>query len=366
MFRPLIATSESPGEDHQKAYEIFQSLHSHSVLYVLHQSTNLSQLPELEVLEMLRTRPVFSSTPCATQHEKSSGDSASAFDESAETQRDVALYHGFCALRSFMEAIMCSHNSEGNTVSDVTKKIQEAQDHMNSIFLVTFRVEVLENVFSLLFVSAGDLSEEMSPTAVESDGLETPESRSLRSSRTTSMESFVSVDGKNISPWRILKSNEMKPGLDSPASRTTSPEILRNVDVENFAENQPTTADHGLPKGFSKEHRVQQDAVLGNIKPRLATKPSRARALQFDDMVVQGKEDEEVNEVLQLPLYDVQKDRKFFELSERKVKGLLVSESLVGLLLEVLKKGLKDILSLIADQSEQGRCKGKSIISFLQ
>ena len=318
---------------------------------------------------------MFSSTPCATQHEKSSGDSgnsASAFDESAETQRDVALYHGFCALRSFMEAIMCSHNdSEGNIVSDVTKKIQEAQDHMNSIFLVTFRVEVLENVFSLMFVSAGDLSEEMSPTAVESDGLETPESRSLRSSRTTSMESFVSIDGKNISPWKIR--NEMKPGHDSSPSRTTSPESLRKVDVENFAENQATTADHGLPKGFSKEYRVQQDvtnndAVLGNIKPRLAprTKPSRVRELQFDDVIVQSKEDEEVNEVLQLPLYDVQKDRKFFELSERKVKGLLVSKSLVGLLLEVLKKGLKDILSLIADQSEQGRCKGKSIINFLQ
>lgn len=346
---------------------MFQGLDSHSVLHVLHHSTNLALLPEQEVVEMLRTRPVFNSTSCASQREKSSEDpedSETSFNEGDEIQRDVALYHGFCALRGFMEAILCGRSDEEESGTDVAAKMQEAHDHLTSIFPLTFRVEVLENVFSLLFVSTEHLLDDVSQAA-ESDDLETLDSRSLRSSHTGSFESLVSIDSRNTSPWRPFRTSDPVSGPEPSGSCTASPESFKSLDVENFMESQTgcRATDRSSTNFVLEEQLIQEpdpytEKMSAEDKTKQGIGSLRARELQFDDVGVKNMEGGVPREEFP-PLVIGSGKGKLLELCERKVKGLLVNKTVVSQMLEVLKKCLNDVISLKSDQKECDEYKGK-------
>ena len=323
-----------------RAREMFQSLDSHSILHVLHQSTNLSKLPVDEVLEMLKTRPVFT-----VDKESSPETLENSFDEKAEISRDTALFHGFCAVRCFMEAIV-----EGSVLDDpdsrvdVQSKIDEAQTHISSIFPLTFRVELLENIFSLLFISSEHFTDDVLQN-VESDELETLESHSFHSSRTTSMESFVSIDSKTASPWRSSsRANDIN--LDLSASCTVSPDATAQVIDTQVS-----------PNTFLEEPSEQQ----GFKSETVEDKSSRAaRELKYDDND-QNLDIPQQGYQFRLPLEDKE---KLLELQERKGKGLLVCTNLVGPFLDVMKKCLKEVLSLKDGNDVENRHKSKSRLTF--
>ena len=174
---PLLASSESGSTYHQQASEMFQGLESHSVLHVLHKSISLDHLPEKEVFSLLRKRPVFSPAilgKCQTQEVSSEGmesesscqSEVSPGDDEGETksvhpevERDLILYHSFCGLKNFMECVAFHVPNKHNmtSYSDITrdltpnegasKKLQDGREHLTHIYPLTYRVEILEDIF---------------------------------------------------------------------------------------------------------------------------------------------------------------------------------------------------------------------------
>ena len=320
---------------------MFQSLDSHSVLHVLHQSTNLSQLPESEVLNILQTRPVFSSENSSGSKARIAGDTnvdTSSAGE-AEIQRDIALYHGFCSMRGFLEAILPGQND--NVATDATGKIQEACDHVNSIYPLTFRVEILENLFSLLFVSSEHLLEEVS-AAYETDDLETIDSRSLRSSRTGSFESFVSVD----SPWRSSRN------LEQSVSRPMSPEPASRLDGERSKQS-PFTDAYSRRMADGEDNRQPDVLKVEAASPvDEARKSACSRELNFDDVNVAR---DQFKEALSQHLKGSKE--KLLDVTERHARGLLVNRTLLCPFLEVLRDCLDEVIRLKSVPDGFGKSK---------
>ena len=324
----LAANESSSTDERQKVYEMFQNLDSHSVLHVLHQSINLSQLPENEVLEILKTRPVFTS-------ESSSLSRATAnpgISSDSEIRRDVALYHGFCALRAFLEMIVAGYGENPGT--DVATKIQESRDHVSSIYPITFRVEILENIFSLLFLSSEHLLDEISAT-YETDDLETLDSQSFRSSRTASFESFVSFDSRTASPWRPLRTS------DQPGSGSMSPEPLKQSPSIDKDRGDARQSDHSKVQATSPED--------------VSRRSTSARELNFDDVNVER----DLNEMFSQKLENSKE--KLFSGSEQNVRGLLMNRSMVCQFLDVLKECLNDVVRLKTESSECSESKSFSV-----
>lgn len=172
---------------------MFQGLESHSVLRVLHKSISLAQLPEKEVFSLLRKRPVFSSGSDSKDWDE---EDISSKTVHPEVERDLILYHSFCAIKSYMD---CIFNQECQTVSSpfndsaLLEKLSNGRQHLTNVFPLTYRVEILENIFSLLFVTYQDLYTEN--TLHESDGLDTgdDDTKSMNTSLTGSMESLTSI-----------------------------------------------------------------------------------------------------------------------------------------------------------------------------
>jgi hypothetical protein len=333
----MAANESSTTQEHKKVYEMFQSLDSHSVLHVLHQSTNLSQLPENEVLEMLQTRPVISTDSQVEMTADINQEISS--DSEAEIRRDVALFHGFCALRGFLEMILTGDNSS----SDVTTKIQELCDHVNTIYPITLRVEILENIFSLLFVSSEHLLDDVS-VAYETDDLETLDSRSLRSSRTASFDSFLSVDSRNASPWKPVRN------LEQSASRPMSPELSSKLDGERSKFSPSADADVKITKE-SAEFRPSDLLRAEAASPEgMSRKPVSARELNFDDVHVERGDH---GEVFSLQLGGSKE--KLMDADERNIKGLLMNRSMVCQFLDVLRECLNKVIRFKNESSESSQ-----------
>lgn len=260
---------------------MFQGLESHSVLHVLHKSVSLAHLPEKEVFELLRKRPVFTPQDAGKAPSFSIEGNEERFDEAHQTksdvpreslqtfptkgqdseihpevQRDIFLYHSFCALRNFMEAVTSS--VEENYVKDnfetqddkspvklstaarddadayqqrlyctqVAIKLEAGKTHLAQVYPLTYRVEVLENIFSLLFGTYEDLYEGRTQQT-ESDDLETmdEETRSLSTSnRTGSWESLASSVDLSVDVHGPLSPLKDQDKLSSPASLPHTPD----------------------------------------------------------------------------------------------------------------------------------------------
>ena len=297
---------------------MFQGLESHSVLHVLHKSVSLAHLPEKEVFELLRKRPVFSpldanqTASCLTEVEEERLDephpAEAVSKENAEkggqdleihpeVQRDIFLYHSYCALRNFMEAITSSveetsvkdnletvgesageqtaktlapgrSEKEGNRgiasqqqsyCGQVVNKLNAGKQHLAQVYPLTYRVEILENIFSLLFGTYEDLYEGRVQQN-ESDDLETmdEETRSLsKSSRTGSWESLASsVDLSFDSAGPHSKDQEK---TSSPASSMspTSDAQQRHKDVAA-----PSALDSASRRQLFKNTKSESDSAF--------------------------------------------------------------------------------------------------------
>ncbi|XP_078590684.1 zinc finger FYVE domain-containing protein 26-like isoform X2 [Branchiostoma floridae x Branchiostoma japonicum] len=241
--RPLVIESGAPTTHHDRASELFQGLEFHSVLFVLHQATSLARLNQEEVLDLLHKQP---SLPTEENSSKKIVRFAPVDDDSAEDisisegpqslqqQRDISIYRGYCAIRCFMDAILHGQDlgmkaransslSAGSNISStqpaaqmeemygrlVTKNLEVGKDHLSQIQPLTFRAEVLENIFSLLFVTHDDLLDDRS--VLSDSGGEEGQYELDRTNRGSRRESLLSCP----------------PSLDSSVEMVSSTEVYR-------------------------------------------------------------------------------------------------------------------------------------------
>ncbi|NWH59484.1 ZFY26 protein, partial [Geococcyx californianus] len=163
---------------------LLQHLHSldcHTAMYSLHHLTNLLALNEDDVIELLRKIPA--------RDQQMQGKLATLPDKLSQ-QRNLALFRAFCAMKYAIYALCvnshkyskckeCVHSLLGDVPEDATfgetagdwpsfsgsgaycssvfpQYLMKCQQFLRSL-PAPLRLEVLENIFSLLFVSYSDL-----------------------------------------------------------------------------------------------------------------------------------------------------------------------------------------------------------------
>ncbi|NWV21876.1 ZFY26 protein, partial [Origma solitaria] len=166
---------------------LLQHLHSldcHTAVYSLHHLTNLLALNEDDVIELLQKVPA--------RDQQMQGKSAT-LPNTLSQQRNLALFQAFCAMKYAIYALCvnahrhakckdCVHSLPGDIPEDATvgepagdwplfsgsimycssvfrQSIVKCQQFLRSV-PIPLRLEVLENIFSLLFVSYSDLYSE--------------------------------------------------------------------------------------------------------------------------------------------------------------------------------------------------------------
>ena len=205
-IRPCFTSSTSKNlHSAQKAGDVFKGLETHSTLYVLHHFTPLATLDPKEVVEILKLRPhppVFSPlvsippqfmTPIkpTAEHVRVS--------LKPEQERDIAVFYSFLALKEVMDglwyAIQLSHGLtdetcgkealveprvarrldmfEGEDRSEqlyqelVQDRFHRAKEYLSDLYPLHYRLEILEDIFSLLFLTSKDLKLQKNAPAEE-------------------------------------------------------------------------------------------------------------------------------------------------------------------------------------------------------
>lgn len=220
----------NPGIAHDALLSQLHMLDHHSALYVLHCLTPLAKYDEYKVLELLqRTEdPSSSDTP------------------SSSVQRNVTLFKGFCAMKyalyaicvnahthiSFQECELLLQNEAGQGeepsegCSDLFQHIlSECQLYLEAVPAL-FRLELLENIFSLLFLSDTDFN--ITGTETQADTMHntnTAEKKkpngtkslnkdeSLKAEKESGQMEGVKNDSKPESEAQNRESNQVNPEL---------------------------------------------------------------------------------------------------------------------------------------------------------
>ncbi|NXM72475.1 ZFY26 protein, partial [Serilophus lunatus] len=166
---------------------LLQHLHSldcHTTVYSLHHLTNLLALNEDDVIELLQK------VPDRDQQMQGFPSTAASLPNTLSQQRNLALFRAFCAMKYAIYALCvnshqhskckdCTRSLLGDTPEDATfgepagdwPPFSRSVAYYSSVFLryivkcqqflrsvpAPLRLEVLENIFSLLFVSYSDL-----------------------------------------------------------------------------------------------------------------------------------------------------------------------------------------------------------------
>ncbi|XP_077477383.1 zinc finger FYVE domain-containing protein 26 [Stigmatopora argus] len=161
--------NNNPGIPKEALLGQLQSLDSHSALYILHTLTPLARFEERRVLDLLQETP----------NPGSDGEAVL----SPAAQRSVVVFRGFCAMKYAIyalcvnahERVACSRcrakrrrdawegtepsllatSQDGQ--SPFRRYLSECQVYLDSV-PVLFRLELLENIFSLLFLSGADFA----------------------------------------------------------------------------------------------------------------------------------------------------------------------------------------------------------------
>uniref|UniRef100_S4RGD1 Zinc finger FYVE domain-containing protein 26 n=1 Tax=Petromyzon marinus TaxID=7757 RepID=S4RGD1_PETMA len=230
--------------------DLARHLHSqeqHSTLYQLHHLTDLLGLHEAEVLAVL-LKPMVTDTAIEQDAETSS--ELPTLDQ----QRNVALFHSFCAMKHAISALCLKHlpsrrpsiSHETNTSQTVTNRCSSNQDitdldcpvedfstiewhfeqchsHLKQISPPNLRLEVMENIFSLLFVTFEDLAGEGVGTESDSEDVDilscSPPDLDDQTSQTRAELQKMSLQSSTLSN-------------KSPTSHGTSTETSAKIDAE--------------------------------------------------------------------------------------------------------------------------------------
>ena len=117
--------------------KLLHRLLSHSVLFAL--SHLLDQINETELSELLKRFP------------------KSEDEESAARERELTVYRGFLVLRAVIKLLRRSA-TESLDQKTIDAASLEIAGYLRDLFPFTFRLELLESIFSLLFMVQQDLS----------------------------------------------------------------------------------------------------------------------------------------------------------------------------------------------------------------
>lgn len=308
---------------------MFRNIETHSVLYILHQSTNLSQLPESEVVHLIESR--FSpSTNLDLKTQVYFPNVVFRSEIEVEIMHDVALYHGFLCLRSVFETILQRYSTDSYEC-DNTSAIEELLQKVDMINPLTFRLEILENIFSLLFLTRENLHEHIS-IAYETDDLETIASQSSQSSRTTSFESLASVDSPNSSPWNPTYNTESNSSLRKLMSESAS-----LVDSKQSRMLAHTETSRIISRTDLDREKIST-SVADTEKRRMTE--DNARKIDFEN----------ANELKNLTVHDAN-GVNVINNEERIVTKHLVKGKTICLILDLLKASLSKIVHLKSDHT---------------
>ncbi|OWF55424.1 Zinc finger FYVE domain-containing protein 26 [Mizuhopecten yessoensis] len=261
--KPLLKENEDGLTSHQKrAADMFLGLETHSVLFVLHRSTRISSLDQEEVFHLLQKSPLQGETGHKSKKKVKFVRFASKEDDPAKTDslpdvhlerwRDMSIYSGFCVIRNVMEAIyFCAEYPDSRLVNpvrpahqrsygevpaednfkkskngghsvnkkitenfqtvyttNVTAKLNKARHYLARLQPLAFRLEILEDLFSLLFVTHEDIQES---SLVETDSDEAADYDSSRNntldedSQPMSLVSEESVSPQHVEGQSVFK-----------------------------------------------------------------------------------------------------------------------------------------------------------------
>ncbi|XP_058843286.1 zinc finger FYVE domain-containing protein 26-like isoform X1 [Acipenser ruthenus] len=192
--------------------DLLRHLHSvdcHSALYILHSLTTLPALDEERVIQLLQGLP-------ATH---SNGPAGLAEASTLVRRRNVVLFQGFCAMKYAVYAL-CVNAHKHSACKDCLGSLAEEQpesreepgkeqcsspgypelfkkymdkchQHLQAL-PVAFRLELLENIYSLLFTSHSDFSSEKAEeSALEEDDEGVEEGEVGRNSEVRSLNSSL-------------------------------------------------------------------------------------------------------------------------------------------------------------------------------
>uniref|UniRef100_A0A3Q3KT95 Zinc finger FYVE domain-containing protein 26 n=1 Tax=Mastacembelus armatus TaxID=205130 RepID=A0A3Q3KT95_9TELE len=148
------------------------TLDNHSALYILHSLTPLPQLEERKILDLLQQLPNSSGTGLYRSL-------VSISPLSPSVQRNIVLFQGFCAMKYAIYALCVNAHKYSNcskceSMHKQWQQPSEAELDQNQfqhylsecqLYLeavpAMFRLELLENIFSLLFLSTADFSQQI-------------------------------------------------------------------------------------------------------------------------------------------------------------------------------------------------------------
>ncbi|EDV28816.1 uncharacterized protein TRIADDRAFT_52065 [Trichoplax adhaerens] len=226
---------------HHRAAELLRSLDTHSALYTLHQFTDLTQIDEESVVKILS--------------ENSKNLQAKSDDNTVNS--DIVTYQCYLALRNIMQAIRNQMRFEDNNVDTplknqehqetnannydhrVTKYLIKSKDVIAQIHPLSFRLEVLENIFALLFLTHEDVRSKKQQKYEDSDALPaddvTVDDENYNRNLCSSMDSLESAPETTPIKLRFRRSTDASDRvLASTPSKTSTDTRGSHVKRINF------------------------------------------------------------------------------------------------------------------------------------
>ncbi|KAM9355627.1 LOW QUALITY PROTEIN: zinc finger FYVE domain-containing protein 26 [Pholidichthys leucotaenia] len=167
--------TNNPGISMEALLAQLQTLDSHSALYILHSLTPLPQFEERRILDLLQQ----------LQHSTESDGTEAVGTLIPVVQRNIVLFQGFCAMKYAIYALCVNaHTCSNCTKFDSVQQHQTLEAEMDQsktsassegchllfqhylsecqlyleVVPAMFRLELLENIFSLLFLSTADFA----------------------------------------------------------------------------------------------------------------------------------------------------------------------------------------------------------------
>ncbi|XP_012727742.2 zinc finger FYVE domain-containing protein 26 [Fundulus heteroclitus] len=167
--------NNNPGISMEALQAQIQTLDNHSALYILHSLTPLAEYEEHRILELLQQLP-------------KSPQTESAVIQSGNVQTNIHLFKGFCAMKYAIYALCVNFHkysncaecesmqlhkpTEADTGTKRSSASSEGRHYMFQHYLsecqlyleavpAMFRLELLENIFSLLFLSTSDFLQDV-------------------------------------------------------------------------------------------------------------------------------------------------------------------------------------------------------------
>ncbi|KAK3720745.1 hypothetical protein QZH41_014200, partial [Actinostola sp. cb2023] len=267
-----------------------------------------------------------------------------------EVERDLILYHSFCATKSFMDCVSTNDTSELKTYeipkgtsslsnfenSGFLTKLHNGRQHLTNVYPLTYRIEVLENIFSLLFATYEDLYSEN--TQHESDGLDTgdDETKSMNTSLTGSMESLGSIASTDVTnvdltgPFSPFK--EQDQAVCTPPVSSSTPESPLKV------KGHKRHGSRGNKKQLFQSIRAETVPILATSNSNPAGTPGGLTEKVQQGTLVKKS-------IPKLELYDrgTQCNEEDCQAREEPKIGFIVNDDVVLEYLKTLKDCLMDV-----------------------